>query len=151
MSSFRPFLALLAAVTFTVGCSNPSSSPTSPSAVTGSGQALTADSLAGTWNLVSIQLGNQPEQATPAGAPYTLTFADGRVSSRVDCNVCGGAFALSGQTLTVGPALACTRAACRTIAFENSYTSVLSGDSTLTVSANALVLSSTRGTLRFAR
>ena len=41
---------------------------------------------------------------------------------------------LAGQTLTVGPSLACTRAACPTMAFENTYTSVLSGVSTVTLS-----------------
>ena len=144
-------LALVIAASLAAGCSTPSSSPTSPSSVAGGGQALTADDLAGTWNLVSIQPVNQTEQATPAGANYTLTFANDRVSTRVDCNTCGGAFALAGQTLTVGPSLACTRAACPTMAFENTYTSVLSGGSTVTLSSGTLVLSSPRGTLRFAR
>jgi heat shock protein HslJ len=91
------------------------------------------------------------EQPTPANASYTLTFADGRLSTRADCNTCGGAFTLSGQTLTVGPALACTRAACATMSFENTYTSVLSGESTITFSNGTLVLSSPRGVLRFTR
>ena len=56
----------------------------------------------------------------------------------MDCNTCGGAFALAGQTLTVGPSLACTRAACPTMAFENTYTGVLSGGSTVTLSSGTL-------------
>src|SRR4029453_18247324 len=104
MSSYPFSIALVIAASLALGCSNSSSSPTSPSPVTGGGQALTADSLAGTWNLVSVQPSNQPEQAAPAGAAYTLTFANDRVSTRVDCNTCSGAFALSGQTLTLGPA-----------------------------------------------
>mgnify|MGYP003414425063 CR=1 FL=1 len=67
----------------------------------------------------------------------------------VDCNVCGGTFAVAGQTLTVGPNLACTRAACPTMAFETLYTSILSGDLTVEVSGNTLVLSSARGRLAF--
>jgi heat shock protein HslJ len=47
--------------------------------------------------------------------------------------------------------MACTRAACPTMAFENVYISLLSGESTVTLSAGALVLSSDRGLLRFAQ
>ena len=67
----------------------------------------------------------------------------------MDCNVCNGAFALAGQTLTVGPNLACTRAACPTMAFETLYTSILSGDHTAEVTGNTLMLSSSRGRLAF--
>ena len=151
MSISRVSLALVIFLPLTAGCSDSPSSPTSPSSATGSGQALTAETLEGTWTLTSIQPSNQPEQASPAGAPYTLTFTNNRVSTRADCNTCGGTFALSGQTLTVGPALACTRAACPTMAFENVYTRLLSGDSTVTQSGATLSLSSARGTLRFTR
>ena len=112
--------------------------------------ALTAE-LAGTWKLQALQPAGDAAQATPAGASYTLTFADGRLSTRADCNLCGGTFALSGQTLTAGPALACTRAACPTMAFESTYTRLLSGDSTVTLTDGTLVLSSERGVLRFTR
>ena len=111
----------------------------------------TAGQLAGTWNLVSIQPAGQDEQATPAGATYASTFADGRLSTRADCNTCNGPFSLSGQTLTAGPAIACTRAACRTMEFENAYTRMLAGEGTVALSDCSLVLSSPRGVLRFAR
>ena len=80
-----------------------------------------------------------------------MAVADGRRSARLDCNVCNGAFTLLGQTLTAGPALACTRAACPTMAFESLYTTVLGGDSTVTIMGDTLELSSARGVLRFAR
>jgi heat shock protein HslJ len=149
MSNSRSVAALVIIASF-VGCAERSSTPTVPSSVAGS-PALTADQLSGTWTLVSIQPAGQADQPTPPGASYTLTFADGRLSTRVDCNVCNGVFALSGQTLSAGPALACTRAACPTMAFENGYTALLSGDSTVTLSANDLALSSARGVLRFRR
>jgi heat shock protein HslJ len=76
-------------------------------------------------------------------------FAQGRLSTRADCNVCSGEFALSGQTLTAGPALACTRAACPTMAFENDYTRLLGGNSMIALSGDTLALSSERGVLRF--
>ena len=71
------------------------------------------------------------------------------LATRADCNQCSGTIAVSGQTLTVGPNLACTRAACATMAFESLYTSILSGDHSVEVSGNTLVLSSARGRLAF--
>jgi heat shock protein HslJ len=136
---------LVVTVFLVVGCAGRSSTQTTPSST------LTVDQLSGTWTLVSIQPAGQADQAAPSGANYTLTLADGRLSTRVDCNVCNGAFTLSGQTLTAGPALACTLAACPTMAFENSYTSLLSGASSVTLSNNVLALSSPRGALRFTR
>ena len=151
MNAFRYLFAFGVIASLCVGCSESPSSPTSPSGVTPAPAALTADQLAGAWNLVSIQPKGQGVQLTPLGADYTLSFSTDRLSTRADCNSCSGAFTLSGQTLTAGPALACTRAACPTMAFENVYTSLLSGESTATVSARTLVLSSDRGLLHFAR
>ena len=146
------FVFLVLVATLVAACSESSSTPTAPSSTTGAGTlALSADQLSGTWTLVSIQPTGQAEQTKPAGATYTVNFADGRLSTRVDCNMCAGSFALSEQTLTAGPALACTRAACPTMAFENTYTSILGGDSTVALSGSTLVLSSARGVLRFVR
>lgn len=151
MRGFHVLRAFVAAASVAAaGCGASSHTLTSPSTVGAS--SLTADVLAGTWQLQSLQLAGRPEEATPAGARYSLTFTDnGRVSARADCNVCNGAFALSGRTLTAGPALACTRAACATMAFENTYTRVLGGDSTITLSGGRLVLFSSRGVLEFRR
>jgi len=149
MNSDNPLMScsrvggLVAFALIIAGCAG--RSQTSPSST------LTVNQLSGTWNLVLIQPAGQGDQAAPPGASYTLTFADGRLSTRVDCNVCNGAFTLSGQTLTAGPALACTRAACPTMAFESGYTSLLSGESTVTLASNVLALSSARGVLRFTR
>ena len=107
--------------------------------------------LQGPWNLVSIQPAGEAEQVKPSGASYTVTFADGRLSTRVDCNSCAGPYTLDGQTLVAGPSLACTRAACATMAFENTYMKLLEGESTVSLSDGALVLTSPRGVLRFMR
>jgi heat shock protein HslJ len=143
------FVVGLVVILLAAGC-NSASSPTSPSSPGGS-PILTADQLAGTWNLLSIGPAGQSEQPTPSGAAYTLTFTDSRLSTRVDCNVCNGGFALSGQTLTAGPALACTRAACSTAAFEHAYTTLLGGESLVRLSDGSLMLSSARGVMRFTR
>jgi heat shock protein HslJ len=129
-----------------IACSDSPAIPTSPSSGSGS-LALTTGQLTGTWVLTSLQATGQAAQASPA--VYNLSFTDGRVSTRVDCNSCSGTFAVSGQTLSVGPNLACTRAACPTMAFEALYTSILSGDHAVEVSGNSLVLSSARGRLAF--
>jgi heat shock protein HslJ len=147
MSYFR-FLAGVALASLALGCAESSNTPTAPSTTT---PPLTVGQLDGTWNLVAIQLAGQGDQPAPFGATYTLTFAQGRLSTRVDCNVCSGAFALSETILTAGPALACTRAACPTMAFENEYTRLLSGNSAVALSGDTLVLSSDRGVMRFRR
>jgi len=144
------FAGLFVLASLAAGCSGSSVSPSSSSSANSS-PAVTAGQLSGTWTLLSIRPTGEAEQAAPAGTTYSLTLTDGRLSTRADCNTCGGAFALSGQTLTAGPALACTRAACPTMAFENRYTTLLSGDSAVNVSGSALSLSSPRGLLRFAR
>jgi heat shock protein HslJ len=149
----RLFLTFVALAPLSIGCSgSPSTSslPTSPSSIDAM-PVVTSDQLAGTWTLVSIEPAGQTQQPAPAGATYTLTLGEGRLSTRVDCNSCSGGFALSGQTLTAGPAFACTRAACPTMAFENTFTRILSGDSTVALSGNTLVLTSQRGVLRFVR
>jgi heat shock protein HslJ len=151
MRAFRCLSTIGVILSLFVGCSDSPSAPTSPSALVDTASALTADQLTGTWHLVSIQPSGHDVQLTPVGATYTLSFATGRLSTRADCNSCTGGFTLSGQTLTAGPTMACTRAACPTMAFENAYISILSGDSTITASAAALVLSSDRGRLHFAR
>ena len=144
----RLFLALV--LVGSVACSESPFTPTSPESISNS-LTLTSETLSGNWSLSSIQPTGQALQAAPAGASYTLTFTDDRLSTRADCNTCAGTYTLSGQTLTAGPALACTRAACPTMAFENAYTGLLSGEHTVTASGNTLVLSSPRGVLRFTR
>ena len=163
MNSSVSLASLAIAALLATGCAGTASTPTSPLSPSGSptspadqspvsgSRALTADQLAGTWNLQSLQPAGDADQTTPAGATYTLSFSDGRLSTQADCNRCGGAFTLSGQTLTAGPALACTRAACPTMAFESIYTRLLGGDSTVTLTDGTLVLSSARGVLRFTR
>ncbi len=149
----NPRLAgVLVSVSLAIGCSHVPSAPTSPSAIGGGSTALTADQLAsGTWTLVAMQPSGQAEQPAPSGATYTLTFTNGQLSTHVDCNTCAGSYSLSGQTLTIGPNLACTRAACLTMEFENTYTRLISGDSAASLTGGTLVLSSPRGVLRFTR
>ena len=139
MHPVRLAAALLLSAAFTIACSESTSTPTSPTASNGS-TALTASQIAGTWKLVSMQVEGQSPQTAPDG--YTLTLGDGQLSTRVDCNTCSGRFTLDGQTLTAGPVLACTRAACATMAFETAYTAVLGGQSTVTLAGNTLVLTS---------
>ena len=163
VNSSLSLVSLVVAALVATGCTGSASTPTSPSSLSGSptfpvdrspvsgSPTPTVDGLAGTWNLQSLQPAGDVDQTTPAGASYTLTFADGRLTTRADCNRCGSAFTLSGQTLTAGPTLACTRAACPTMAFESTYTRLLNGDSNVTLSDGALVLSSARGVLHFTR
>ena len=128
-----------------------SQSVSSPTAVSSPSAAYTAAQLEGTWTLTSIAVAGHAKQDRPFSAIYTLDFNQGRLSTRADCNTCGGSYSIDGSVLTAGPGLACTRAACSTMAFENAYTGILSGDSTMAVTGSTLSLSSSRGTLKFVR
>lgn len=130
-------------------CTSSSGTPTSPSSISNS-TALTADALAATWRLQSIQKTGQPEQLAPAGADFTVTFTD-RLSARVGCNACSSGYKINGSTLSVADAIACTRAACPTIAFETEYTAMISGDHQVTTSATTMTWVSPKGTIRFTR
>jgi heat shock protein HslJ len=164
MNSSLSLVSFVVAALLATSCAGSASTPTSPSSVfgsttppldqssrSGSPAPIVDQQLAGTWNLQSLQPAGDVDQTTPAGASYTLTFADSRLSTRADCNMCGSAFILSGQTLTAGPLWACTAAACPTMAFESTYMRLLSGDSNVTLSDGTLVLSSARGVLHFTR
>jgi len=143
---FACLLISLLVIAFAPGCSGSTATLTSPSS-----PDLMAPQLPGTWNLVSIRPAGEAEQAKPSGANYTLTLVDGRLSTRADCNTCGGTYTLSGQTLMAAPSMACTRAACPTMAFENTYMKVLGGESTVSLSGGTMELTSPRGVLRFTR
>ena len=142
------FSVLILVAALTAACAQ---SVTSPSSAQVAGPASTNAQLAGTWTLASIQRAGEAKQNRPFSATYTLSFDDGRLSTRVDCNSCGGSYTVDGTTLTAGPNLACTRAACPTMAFENAYTAILSGDSRVVVTGSTLTLSSSRGELQFVR
>jgi len=130
---------LLIGVLAMVGCSD--ETPTSP----------TADSVDGVWRIISIQPPSQAVQAAPTGARYQIGFEEERAFVRVDCNTCTGPFTLNGDTLTIGPALACTRAACATAAYESAVVSILSGAHQVSATQHNLTLTSTRGTVLLQR
>jgi len=133
-----------------IGCASSAAIPTAPSAANGS-TALTTEQLAGSWRLQSIQAAGQAAQSAPADANYSITFTEGRISARADCNSCSSAFSLSGSKLSLSSAMACTRAACPTMQFESVYTSLLAGEQTIAINGNTMVLSSERGSLSFVR
>ena len=142
-------LPIALATLVVTACSSGARTPVSPSPSVGS-SALTADALGATWRLHSIQPAGQAEQAAPAGADYTLTFTD-RLSLRTDCNSCSAAYTISGSTISVDDAMACTRAYCPTADFERDYTSLMNGDFTVTATGSSMTWSSARGTIRFSR
>ncbi len=133
-----------------VACSESSASPTAPSSSASVSSALTAE-LSGTWTLTSIQPAGGSLQARPATADYSATFENGRISTRADCNMCSGLATVSTGAVSIGPMLACTRAACPTMEFEFAYVSLLSGQHAVTTEGRSLTLQSGRGVLRFER
>jgi len=167
MMSLRSSIVTVAVATsLVVGCSNQPTGPTALSrdsataglTTTQSGgvtttqtAGITTAQIAGNWTVVSIHPQNEAVRVVPSGVTYALTVADGRVSTKADCNVCGGSLVVGGETLTIGPLLACTRAACSTMAFESAYLAILSGDSTAMLDGESLTLTSPRGDVRLRR
>jgi len=159
LHTVRSLVYVVLVVAAAAGCGS-GQTPTGPSAGASAstpptgGAAATAtapEQVSGTWILAAIQPAGQAEVTVPGGAIYELALADGRVSTRVDCNVCGGNLAVGSRTMTVGPLLACTRAACPTMAFESAYLAILAGESDTRIDGDTLTLTSTRGALRFRR
>ena len=142
------FSILVLVAVLTAACAQ---SVTSPTAAQVAGPAYTTAQLEGTWTLASIQPSGEAKQDRPFNSTYTLSFNEGRLSTRADCNSCGGTFTVEGAKLIAGPNLACTRAACSTMAFESAYTAILSGDSNVVVTGSTLTLSSSRGAMQFVR
>jgi len=144
------FVLFLLPVLSSACAGNAPAFPTGPSS-TVAALNLSASQVAGMWVLTSIQTDKGGVQTVPGVGSYTLTFADNRVSTKADCNVCNGSVMFSGDTITIGPALACTRAACPTMAFESVYESILAGSSTAAIDAHTLTLVSDRGRATFVR
>ena len=118
----------------------------------GIGTSGPSASLLGRWQLDTFQRSDGSTAVLPTPERFTIEFdANGRVTIGADCNTCVGNLTVNGQTLTIGPVLACTRAACPTMAFENTYVGILAGDSAARIDDNSLTLSSPRGILRFRR
>lgn len=137
---------VLFAVTIAAGCA---ATPTAPST---SSSAYIAAQLEGTWNLASIEPAGAGKQNRPSAAVYTLTFGtSSRLSTRADCNTCARTYSVDETSITAGPNLACTRAACPTMAFESAYTTLLGGVSQAVVTNSTLTLSSSRGTISLVR
>ena len=119
-----------------------------------SGDTLTSptpESLDGVWRIISIQPTGQAVQTTPTAARYQVGFEEERVFARVDCNTCTGPFTLNGATLTVGPTLACTRAACETASYESAVVAMLTGQHQMATTTHNLTLTSGRGTMLLQR
>jgi len=136
-------LAMLA-----VGCAQNGLAPSSAGAPA-SGTASTMTGAA--WQLQSLAPSGSSPVTVAQPDHFTLQFVDvSRLSARADCNQAAGGYTLNGSTLSVGN-LATTLAACSSAPFDSQYLQLLGGDSIATVTDSSLVLSSSRGTLRFVR
>ncbi len=85
--------------------------------------ALTADALAGKWNLTSIAGGDLAALFTNKIPTMEIT-ADGKVSGNAGCNNYHATYTLDGSTLTFGPVMS-TKMACPGLQGEQLFTSLL--------------------------
>jgi heat shock protein HslJ len=102
------------------------------------------------WQLVSLAPAAGPTVTVADPGRYTVRFgSDGSVAARADCNRCGGRYRIEGAALTVGPALACTRAACVPPSLGDQFTAALAAVSTYIQREGELELVYAGGSLRF--
>jgi len=99
--------------------------------------AVTAETLAGAWNLTSISGGDFATLFT-GKAPTMEISADGKVSGNAGCNNYRTAYTLEGNTITFAP-VASTKMACESLAGENLFTSNLSTPLQVSLDGNKLV------------
>jgi heat shock protein HslJ len=126
---------LLVLATLAAGCGE---SPTEPS-----------DLIGVSWRLVAIEPASGASTVVSNPERYTISFVDeSGVSVRADCNTCSGTYALSGDTLAVGP-LACTRVFCGPESLDTPYMQALASPLTATRDQTQLILRGPRATLRF--
>jgi len=122
-----------------------------PSGNTGASSAATAATVSGSWKLQSLTGADSTTVTVDHPDLFTLEFADGRIALRVDCNRATGPYTTNGSTLTIGT-MAMTKAYCAATAqLGDDYVRILDGDNVVNVTATSLVLSSSRGTLRFGK
>ena len=103
------------------------------------------------WSLLSQQAAGQTPVAPPAGSTFRFEIADERAAITADSNRCSGAALVGAGTVTLGPALACTRAFCPSAPFDDAFVRMLAGESAARIDGNTLTLQSDRGVLRFQR
>ena len=102
------------------------------------------------WQLVSLEPTAGPTVTVVDPGRYTVRFgSDGSVGARADCNRCAGRYRIEGAALTVGPALACTRAACVPPSLGDQFTAALTTVSTYIQREGELELVYAGGSLRF--
>ena len=111
----------------------------------------TADALGVEWRLESLRRADASTVTPDPARRHTLRLEpDGRIAVRSDCNSCGGAYAVAGETVTVGP-LACTRAFCGDTSLDPEYPALLEGLLRLDVDGDRLTVVAPRATLTFTR
>jgi heat shock protein HslJ len=134
----KRFIVLLGLIA--VSCGGDATGPTPPSGIQSTN-----------WRLQTLQHAGAALVTVPTPDQYTLMLdTSGQAGVRADCNSCGGRYTLDGSTLTLTP-LACTLIACPPGSLDSDYLALLAGETQTSMDGAQLVLSSSRGTLRFSR
>jgi heat shock protein HslJ len=118
----------------------------------GGGASEPSGSLVGRWQLETLEGADGRPVAVPAPERFTVEFGpDGRVAIRADCNTCSGTYQADGNLLTIGPLLACTRAACPSAPVDQQYVAALTGTAVYDVRGDRLTIRSQAGSLQLSR
>jgi heat shock protein HslJ len=107
--------------------------------------------ILGFWQLQYFDLNDGTNVDVDDPSEYTVDFgADGRVSIRVDCNICGGSYSADDTTINFG-LLACTRAFCGDDSQDREFELVFVGTRAYRIDEGQLLIDYEEGALVFAR
>jgi heat shock protein HslJ len=141
-------LSLVSVLSLAACASNPAA-PTMASGTTAT--TITMETVPGVLKLQSLTRADATTVTISDPQMFTLEFLENnRLAVKADCNRASGSFVVNGSTLTIGP-MAVTKAYCASAPLDDEFLRLLSGDTVATVSATSLVLTSSRGALRFSR
>jgi heat shock protein HslJ len=157
LSLLATVAAVCAALTLVAcnGAESPSAvtTPSGAGASDGGTRTSVTAPLLGQWKLVSLRPAGRSVLPVPPGTSFSVDFgSDDRVSALADCNRCSSGYTATADALTVGPAMACTRAYCtQSAGYDETYTTLLTLSTTWRVQGTALELQGEAGTLAFTR
>jgi heat shock protein HslJ len=101
------------------------------------------------WQLETLAPPSGPPVLVNDPSLYTVRFnANGTLEARADCNRCGGAYRITGASMTIGP-LGCTLAACPVPTLGDQFSAALSTVASYVQTPTELVLTGASGTLHF--
>ena len=103
----------------------------------------------GTWQLQAFELTDGSTIVVPNVQDFTIQFdPDGSLGVEADCNLCGGAYETSGNSISIDVQV-CTFAYCGDESLDNQYLQALANTTGFAREGQELLLDYSNGILRY--